>query len=62
MTQDERVQEMTGRSSKGGSSRFNDSQRGSMLLIALAVLTLLIVQRASQAVPKRPAKHQAKNN
>ena len=43
MTQDERVQEITGRSSKGGSSRFNDSQRGSMLLIALAVLTLLSI-------------------
>ena len=43
MTQDERVQEMTGSSSKDGSSRFNDSQRGSMLLIALAVLTLLSI-------------------
>ncbi len=43
MTQDERVQEMTGSSSKDGSSRFNDSQQGSMLLIALAVLTLLSI-------------------
>ena len=28
----------------------------------LTVLALLIIQRAGQAVPKRPAKHQAKND
>lgn len=43
MIQDDRVQEVTGGEAQSTPSRFNDSQRGSMLLIALAVLTLLSI-------------------
>ena len=43
MIQDDPVQGVNGSSPSGISSRIHESQRGSMLLIALAVLTLLSI-------------------